>query len=504
MTLSQTPTGASLLDAAAAAGRSRRFGRWSRGAVFAAAPLPFEHLALPLVDAASQRLFQRLGPAAGLVAPAALRALHRDLAERLVHRLARAALAAFRSSTPAPHGTRNPTSTAAYDRFVLTCLDAGLEPLFGPFPLLAPLLVGTCEQWVDATVELVARFAADRAALAGLLCVAGGDVGRIVGIVAHLSDLHDGGRTVSRLDLGCGRSVAYKPRSLEPEALYAAVVAALGRPPIALRAPEVLVRTGYGWQVWVDTADADADADAADPSGDITAAAAHGALLALLTALGIGDAHRENVVQTPAGPVLVDAEVLAQPGAPVDVRSALLLPPPHVDGPPLTLPVWEHVHTDAVTIGERPNIDLTPLTLPHDLAAPAVAELIDGFVGTTGELRHGAAAVARALDRAGSVPGRQVLRPTVRYEAAREAGLLPEALVSTEVRRSMIRAELGGRRRHLDLGTELDALSVGDIPRSVRQTKVRLRVLEDAEVARQVRHIRAAFTATTARAAPAG
>ncbi|HEY0698912.1 MAG TPA: DUF4135 domain-containing protein, partial [Micromonospora sp.] len=88
-----------------------------------------------------------------------------------------------------------------------------LAGLLERYPVLARLLAQSVEHFLDATVELLERYVADRAALVGTL-LDGTDPGPLVGVGTGLGDPHRRGRSVAVLDFADGRRVVYKPRDL--------------------------------------------------------------------------------------------------------------------------------------------------------------------------------------------------------------------------------------------------------------------------------------------------
>lgn len=196
-------------------------------------------------------------------------------------------------------------SRAFYDSFVNELLAGGLEDLLAEFPVLARLASSLATDWVAATSELMSSLRADRSALAEAF----GAIPPVTAVSTGLSDRHHGGRRVAILTFASGARVAYKPRPVGLEAEWNGFLSwlrAAGAPdaPPALR---FIARDGYGW----------AEFAASSPlSGEASAEAyfrSAGGLLAVAWLLGARDFHMDNVVATPAGPAVVDAEAILQP-----------------------------------------------------------------------------------------------------------------------------------------------------------------------------------------------
>src|SRR6266511_4610464 len=99
---------------------------------------------------------------------------------------------------------------------------AGLATLLGEYPVLARLMGQACASAVDAQLELLRRFAADRDAIVTALLGAV-DPGQLVA-VEHCGDLHQGGRSTALLRFAGGAQVAYKPRPLGVHAHFNTIV----------------------------------------------------------------------------------------------------------------------------------------------------------------------------------------------------------------------------------------------------------------------------------------
>ncbi|MEU4640557.1 type 2 lanthipeptide synthetase LanM family protein [Micromonospora sp. NPDC023814] len=192
---------------------------------------------------------------------------------------------------------------------------AGLAALFADHPVLARLLGQAATQAADAMLELVTRYAADRAPLVDAL-LDGADPGPLVAVEDKQGDAHRGGRTTTIVRFADGRRLVYKPRDLSPDVRLRAFVDWLNRvvPAVGLRGVACLARAEHGWTEFV------AAAPLTDPDGAHRFYRRQGALLALAHALNTTDLHYENLIASAEDPVLVDAETLFRPlwGPPVD------------------------------------------------------------------------------------------------------------------------------------------------------------------------------------------
>ncbi|MFL6075217.1 MAG: type 2 lanthipeptide synthetase LanM family protein [Mycobacteriales bacterium] len=184
----------------------------------------------------------------------------------------------------------------------------GLARLFATYPVLARLLAETSGYAVDAHLELLARYLADRTEIVAVM-FAGADPGPVVAVAPGQGDTHHRGRSVAILSFAGGRRLVYKPRGLAAQVRLGELVAWLNAavPGLDLRTVTVLARPGYGWAEFVDHRPL-ADRAAAERFYRRT-----GALLALLHLVHASDVHCENVIACADQPVLVDAETLFHP-----------------------------------------------------------------------------------------------------------------------------------------------------------------------------------------------
>ena len=264
--------------------------------------------------------------------------------------------------------------------FVRRCSSRkGLRALLTGYPVLARLLGQAAGQGTAAWTELLARLAADRAAVAGTF-FGGADPGPLTEVVFGAGDRHQGGRSVAVLRFAGGGRVVLKPRPVAVHAHFNTAVEWLNSrlPGLGLRTLRVLERPGYGW---VEYAPAAPCADRAQVARFYRRV---GALLALLHALGGTDMHVENLIACADQPVPVDLETLLHP---VPARPSA--------GDPARAALEGSVRRTALlpsfVVGERGAVDISGLggdrgaALPVEIpgwSAPATDEM--RLVRTTG------------------------------------------------------------------------------------------------------------------------
>jgi type 2 lantibiotic biosynthesis protein LanM len=244
---------------------------------------------------------------AHILAPSALADLLRGLAMQLGHRLNPTLVLELHRAEL--HGN---TSRARYEAFAGPHWDdpTAVHILLDGYPVLARVLSETVDRWAEATIEMLARFEADRP---------GRLAGRIARVKPHLSDPHHGNRAVAIFEDEDGRRVVYKPRSLAVDERFSAFVDWLNARGIRYqhRLLASVDRGAYGWMEYA--------AAAAVPDEAAGTRFYHrlGSLLALLYFLRGQDFHYQNVVAIGEHPVFLDLEAILAPRFPfTDARTA--------------------------------------------------------------------------------------------------------------------------------------------------------------------------------------
>ncbi|CAM4407329.1 type 2 lantibiotic biosynthesis protein LanM [Mycobacterium basiliense] len=271
----------------------------------------FEDLLEPVIRGAESRLWRHVGSrVAADVGEQARACLRRSLVAELSNLTAPAIYEQF---TKARDDSR---STVRYPEFVADMRAYGFRRLFDDKPVLLRLMASLTRQWIDTSGELIARLGADLPAIRhGLL---GADTCcEVTSIDGGLSDPHNFGRTVHIIGFADGSRVVYKPKDLEVDVAWHALIERLNRDaPIELRAARVLARTGYGWTEFVD------HTSCPDPQGFQAYFQRAGAWLALFHCFAGSDMHQENIIAAGDHPMPIDLEMVLQfaepPGADAD------------------------------------------------------------------------------------------------------------------------------------------------------------------------------------------
>ena len=179
-----------------------------------------------------------------------------------------------------------------------------LFSLFRKFPVLASLWGQVISQWRHYVMEVLLRFTRDRHALSRTF-FSGRPIARIVDLRCDLSDWHNSGRTVARIQCEAGFMI-YKPRSGVGEWEWFSLLESMNKQSFRpkLRAARVLRRKEYYWMEYVEPTSCESRAAARRFYERI------GGLIAAAHLLKLVDCHRDNLIACGEHPVLVDVDAL--------------------------------------------------------------------------------------------------------------------------------------------------------------------------------------------------
>jgi len=344
----------------------------------------------------------------------------------------------------------------------------GLAVFFAEYPVLARLLGVATQQSVAAGVEVLTRFAADRAAVVAVL-LGGTDPGPVVAIDPALGDQHREGRSVMAVRFADGRVVIYKPRSQAAHALFGEIIDWINQrvPDACLRTPAAVLRPGYGWLEFV----ASGPLPSADAAADFYRR--EGVLLAALYATHASDMHNENVIASGTVPVVVDVETLFHPALPIlsttggdpagealadSVHRAALLPYLTVDEDGVSDQSGMSIASvEGRPARNHPQFDGEPV-------GPAVHEsaLIEGFrLGYTAIVAE-RASFGRLIERGADLEVRTVVRPTSGYARLVGQSARPDLLRDAD-RRDEVFGVLRGISAGYPLWAQLAEHEIADL-----------------------------------------
>ena len=369
---------------------------------YPASDVPFGDILQPFLVHARRRFHAEAASAGAVLSRAAIASIEGELLEHLSlvaslplgrafyeFRFARAPLAAFERVW-----AEQPRSTAIYAAFADSLRGEGLVGVFERYPVLGRLLAQSVDLWVDGSVHLCRRFAADWPRLCKFFdFTPARPEGLVAGLKTGLSDRHAGGRTVAELSLATGDRIIYKPRSVRPEIAFNRLLDWLNDRGLPLRVQTVraLDRGAYGWMEVVSHQPSENEA------GVDRFYVRAGILLAVLHVLAVTDVHCENLIASGEHPVIVDLETLLtesprQRGSVLD--TGFLPRPPRAkesaldasalgaeDTPDsdLRFPIWRHVGTDQMMFSEGTPRERQLHRVRVGDAHPTVGEHLSSF-----------------------------------------------------------------------------------------------------------------------------
>lgn len=293
---------------------------------------------------------------------------------------------------------------------------AGLAAFLAEYPVLARLLGTASELSVEAGLELLSRFAADRTAIVTEL-LGGVDPGPAVAIEPGLGDRHRGGRSVTAVSFADGRTVIYKPYDLGGHLAFQRIVDWLNArvPGCELLTPAAVARPGYGWVEFI------VGRPLPRPAAATEFYRREGVLLAALYATHACDIHHENVIASGAAPVVIDAETIFHPDLP---RPRTTAPDPAAEA--LASSVLSTGLLPCVTVDEDGPHDQSGMTGSRGPNVPRFdgevieldgheAAVLEGFRLGYDAIAAEPTAFARLLSSCGDLEVRTVVRPTSGY-----------------------------------------------------------------------------------------
>jgi lantibiotic modifying enzyme len=192
--------------------------------------------------------------------------------------------------------------------------DMGATAFWRTFSALRWLVASSVQDWVEATALFIHRLAHDQKLLAQSL--GGSCLPAIAFIEATTSDLHPRGAMVLKVGFGGGRCVFYKPRPVTGEWLWWSLLQAISAD-MTLPAGRVFFggrSSGYAAYGWMESVLEDeawpAPLNSEQTGSHLSYWENAGAVVCLAQHLRLTDLHMGNVLATPHGPAITDAECL--------------------------------------------------------------------------------------------------------------------------------------------------------------------------------------------------
>ncbi|GEC16626.1 hypothetical protein NWI01_25180 [Nitrobacter winogradskyi] len=266
--------------------------------------LPFAPLFWHVVASAMKRLTETSDRSAVVLGTR----VRSNLASALAERLAKLCELPFYEAMMRWRNAGVDTAGAdpSFAAFIAHMRETGFDLLFARYPVLLRLITEIQTQWLETSLEFVARLAADAALLREQPW--GPGTCEVAAIEVGLSDFHNSGRSVLVVTFADEVKVVYKPKSLATDHVAAEVATLFNdaRPDFAFRVPEFLDQGDYGWCRYV----------AVEPCRDLADIDLYfwraGAWLGVFHLLSSSDMHMENIIASGTTPVPVDFETILQ------------------------------------------------------------------------------------------------------------------------------------------------------------------------------------------------
>jgi lantibiotic modifying enzyme len=420
------------------------------------------------------KFLEAAGPDLRDVSPRAKASLRRDLRHSLAE-LTRPCLELERTSFGFAMDSIGvvaaPADSTSIERMFLRDKPSDrLFSLFKKFPVLARLWGQVIGQWRQQVTEVLVRLKADRRVLSQAF-FDGRPLGKIKNVRGGLSDRHNSGRTVMRLQFDAG-SVIYKPRSGLGEWEWFSLLSWMNensfRP--TLRAARVLPRRGYCWMEDIAAAPCKNDAAARRFFQRM------GGMIAAAHLLKAVDCHRDNIIASGEYPILVDVDALwhvspvtkTQSSSDVLYRTGFF-----PDSNRRGLQSRSSALGRGTTGNHRARLAGKPLE-----ARLYTREIVTGFARAWRSIlgtRNRRAAFARRLRRIRSQERRWIYWATETYANIRRASLQPAALRSGVERDLLItRLCTESRVTSAPIDAEVHSLKQLDIPYFIRRSDERM------------------------------
>lgn len=195
-----------------------------------------------------------------------------------------------------------------------------LQALLEEYPVLARQIVIIINRWLNHSLEFLHRLCSDWQQICTTFSPER-DPGLLIEAQEGASDVHHGGRSVLKLRFSSGLQLLYKPKSLEIDLHFQAMLTWLNeqgyQPPF--RTLRLLPGEGYGWCEFAEAPECTTQAEIE------RFYERQGGYLALLYALDVTNFPPENLIVSGEHPILIDLEALffSRPKDVVDPDAAM-------------------------------------------------------------------------------------------------------------------------------------------------------------------------------------
>lgn len=184
----------------------------------------------------------------------------------------------------------------------------GIEQMFNTYPLLIKKLMNIVNMHIMNFCSIISNFSRDIKLISEKFEIPS-DRLMIKHLSGNLSDPHNGGKSVMRIELSSGDVIYYKPRSMAIDNAWARFVDRLIQSgfPTKMYAPKVLDMGSYGYMKEIVYISNSSEKEAKEYYTNA------GGLCCVVTMLGGSDFHHENIIACGTVPVLIDVETIITP-----------------------------------------------------------------------------------------------------------------------------------------------------------------------------------------------
>ena len=283
-----------------------------------AEPCPFAKIFYALVTLAEAQVVDKTPPQAlALFNDSARRGLRIGLLKLLTDLYAPLLYSKFVAilKVHTPEG-KLPASTASagtdlFDKLVEDLMVTELPLIFAEKPVLLRLTATIVRQWIDTTVELVARLGSDISEIKAVITHSAPGV-NVQAIEGDLSDPHNFGHSVQIVTFEDHTKLVYKPKDLRLDVAWHDLIVMFNAslPPIDLKPVKTIACHEYGWTEFIEHTSCESTQDIE------LFYRRSGAWLAVFHLFASSDMHYENILAHGAHPVPIDLEMILQASTP--------------------------------------------------------------------------------------------------------------------------------------------------------------------------------------------
>ncbi|NEO41864.1 MAG: type 2 lantipeptide synthetase LanM [Moorea sp. SIOASIH] len=155
----------------------------------------------------------------------------------------------FREAHPPANQTTPQESRIIYNTFLKNLLKDGGLAFFNRYPVFGRMIATTLDLWVESTTEFIQRLQEDLSAIERTFSSDQVSLGNVQTIETSLSNPHHGGRSVLALTFSSGIKLVYKPKDLGLDVAFNQLLDWCNHQETSLsfKLTKILNRQGYGW-----------------------------------------------------------------------------------------------------------------------------------------------------------------------------------------------------------------------------------------------------------------